>query len=662
MKIRGIYLLLVMMVLLGGVSSCKRLKLSDADKHFARGEYYEAAEMYRKIYRKTSPKKRELRGEIAFKMGESYRLVNNPIRANAAYANAVRYKVGDSTLNLQYARTLHKEGKYKEAALQYEEFLKNFPGNKFGLSGLEGTKLATEWKSEPTPYKIKRMALFEAPKGGEFSPAFLPAEYNQVYFTANHKDATGDTISDITGTKNNDIYMSRLDENGEWMKPEKLESSINTMFDEGAVSFSKEGTTMYYTYSKQDTVNNTFPEIWVSQRSGGAWGAGSKLDIYRDTTRIYAHPSLTPSGRYLYFVSDMKGGYGGKDIWRARMAGEVVDYVENLGPQINTAGDEMFPYARTDSVLYFSSDGHPGMGGLDIFKTVYDEKTKEWTIENMKPPVNSEGDDFGITFEGDKEKGFFSSNRGDARGYDHIYWFEYPVFETKIEGYIVDTDDEFITLGATVRIVGNDGSINKIQGKDDGTYSINAKGGVDYVFLGSAPNHLNTKMMVKTIAQERDSTYLVDFILTPINKPVILENVFFDFDKYDLKAEAKEDLDGLITLLELNPNVSIELSSHTDRKGEDEYNDRLSQRRADAVVEYLISKGIVKDRLTSVGYGKRQPKTVTRSIVKKYDFLKEGDILDETFIGQLTPEQQEIADQINRRTEFKVLSITYNLE
>ena len=644
-----------------GMIACKRVKLSDADRHFARGEYFEAAEKYRKVYRKTSPKKRDLRGEVAFRMGESYRLINNPIRANAAYANAVRYNANYNTLHLQYARTLHKAAKYKEAAIQYEEFLKLFPDNAFALNGLEGTKLAAEWKASPTPYEIKRMSLFETSKGGEFSPALLPPNYEHLYFTANHKDATGDTISKITGTKNNDIYMSRLDENGAWMKPEKIKSPINTSFDEGVVSFSKEGTTMYYTYSRQDTINNTFPEIFVSERSGGSWAAGSKLDIYRDTTRIYAHPSLSPSGKWLYFVSDMKGGYGGKDIWRARMAGGNVDYIENLGPQINTAGDDMFPSVRSDSVFYFSSDGHPGMGGLDIFRAVYNEQRKEWTVENLKSPINSEADDFGITFEGNKEAGFFSSNRDDARGLDHIYSFIYPIFKAKVEGYIVDTDDEFIH-DAMIRIVGNDGTINKIPGKENGTYSVDVQRGVEYVLLGSAKDHLNTKMTLKTADIKRDSTYLVDFILTPINKPVVLENIFFDFDKSDLKPEAKKDLNGLIELLVLNPNVSIELSSHTDRKGSDEYNDKLSQRRADAVVEYLIKGGIAKARLTSVGYGKQMPKTVTRSVVKKYDFLHEGEILNEAFIESLTPEQQNIADQINRRTEFKVVSITFDLE
>ena len=357
----------------------------------------------------------------------------------------------------------------------------------------------------------------------------------------------------------------------------------------------------------------------------------------------------------------MPGSYGGKDIWRASMVGDLVEFVENLGPDINTAGDEMFPYMRNDSTLYFSSDGHVGMGGLDIYKAEYNKKSKGWKVENMKFPINSQADDFGITFEGNKESGFFSSNRGDGKGFDHIYSFAYPVITTVAEGYIVDTDDEFVT-NATIRVVGRDGTNMRFPGKNDGTYKMDVKQGVDYVFLASAKDHLNTRMSLKTMPMEKDSTYMLDFILTPINKPVVLENIFYEFDKATLLPESKKELDGLIDLLNTNPNVTIELSAHADRKGSDEYNIKLSQRRAESVVNYLIAGGISKDRLTAVGKGKSEPKTVTKAIVKRYDFLKEGDILNEEFIEGLTPEQQEMADQVNRRTEFKVLSITYNLE
>ncbi|MDR1881239.1 MAG: OmpA family protein [Prevotella sp.] len=650
------------MILLPSFLSCKPVKLADADKKFMQGEYFAAADMYRKIYRKTPARKRELRGETALRMAECYRLINYPMRANPAYANAIRYKVNDSVVTLRYARSLHKSGDYKQAAKYYREFLQLYPDNKLALNGLKGTGLAPVWKTNPALYTVKRMDPFNSNRG-EFSPALLPPDYNRLYFSSNRKEALGDTVSGITGAKLNDIFMSRKDENGNWMKVEHVESAINTESDEGTPSFTNSGTTMYYTHTPlPDSAGIFFPHIYVSQRSDGSWSKGSKLEINRrDTLSVYAHPAINSTGDVLYFVSDMAGGYGGKDIWKATLIGDMVESVENMGPDINTAGDEMFPCLRNDSTLYFSSDGHVGMGGLDIYRASCDPAAKRWSLENLQWPINSQADDFGITFEGEKEKGFFSSNRGDGKGFDHIYSFEYPVIKTLVEGYIVDTDDEFVT-SSTIRVIGRDGTNKKFPGKNDGTYSLEVERGVDYVFLASARNCLNTRMTLKTAKMEKDSTYLVDFILTPINKPVVLENIFYAFDKADLLPESKEALDGLTSLLNLNPNVTIELSAHTDRKGSDEYNNRLSQRRAETVTGYLIAGGIAKDRLTAVGKGKDEPKTVSGAIAKKYGFLKEGEVLTEQFIEQLPPEQQDIADQVNRRTEFKVSSITYNLE
>nr|WP_297161391.1 OmpA family protein [uncultured Dysgonomonas sp.] len=654
-----LYFLLVFTLGLGAfMFSCKPVKLSDADRHFKNGEYFEAASMYRKLYRKTPPKNRELRGRIAYRQAESFRLINNVALANAAYVNAIRYNPTDGLIRLQYARTLHKEGKYKQAIEQYKLFLKTMPDNQFALNGLKGAEMAEEMKKNPTKYIVKRMDIFNSSRG-EFSPMLLPPDYDLLYITTNRDNVLGDSKSAITGMKNNDIFVARKDENGKWMKPEPA-GPVNTEADEGTPSFSASGNIMYYTYSKQEPDWSTNAVIYKSQRADGSFNKGEKFAVLTDTMSMYAHPSISPAGDFLYFVSDMPGGYGGKDIWRAGMFGDEVSFVENLGPEINTAGDEMFPYVRNDSTLYFSSDGHPGMGGLDIFKATLNKRTKKWNVENMGYPINSQGDDFGITFEGEREAGFFSSNRGDGRGLDHIYSFEYPIVRVVVEGYVVDKDDDFVP-NPTIRVVGNNGTNEKFGGKPNGTYRLDVQRGVNYVFLASAEGYLNTKMSLKTVETEKDSVYYVDFVMYAINKPAVLENIFYDFDKAALREESKKELDDLIELLEINPNVTIELSAHTDRKGTQEYNQRLSQRRAQSVVDYLIAHRISKDRLTVAGYGKLQPKVVTKSIAKKYDFLNVGDVLTEEFILALPPEQQEIADQINRRTEFKVLSIDFGL-
>ncbi len=498
----------------------------------------------------------------------------------------------------------------------------------------------------------------------EFSPMLYGEKYDQLYFasTRTPKGAGKDkeeTNSAITGQRNNDFFLVKQDENGTWQAPVELEDEVNTEFDEGTPSFSKDGNTMYYTYCAQDPEGPRTSEIYISSRSSAKWGKGTRASIVKDSVTALGHPSISPDGKYLYFVSDAVGGYGGKDLFRARVVGSDFGPMENLGPDINTPGDEMFPYVRDSVTLYFASDGHPGMGGLDIFKATLDS-TGKWNVENMKAPINSAGDDFGITFAGNKESGFFSSNRNDARGYDHLYSFELPVITIFIEGIVSDVDENPIE-DATVRIVGRDGLNEKVLAKKDGKYKVELERDIRYVMMASARGYLNQNFELKTGPEEKNETYIVDFFLSPISKPVVIENIFYDFDKATLRPESKKALDEMIKMLNDNPNVTIELGAHTDRKGTEQYNERLAQRRAQSVVDYLIAGGIAQDRLEAKGYGESVPKTINKKMAKNYDFLNEGDVLTEEFIDKLTPEQQEIADQINRRTEFKVLRTNYNL-
>ena len=330
-----------------------------------------------------------------------------------------------------------------------------------------------------------------------------------------------------------------------------------------------------------------------------------------------------------------------------------------MGPQINTPGNESFPYSRSDSLLYFSSDGHPGFGGLDLFRARLNSTGDYWSVENMGQPMNSQGDDFGITY-GPGESGFFSSNRGDVRGYDHIFSFNLPEIKITISGWVLDKDEEPVP-NAVIRIVGDDGSNQKEIARDDGSFKFNLERGVKYVMLAGAKGYLNVKQEFESDEAEEDADYGVDFILAAINKPQVVENIFYDFDKATLRPESKEALDEMAQMLRDNPNVTIEMGAHTDRKGSDEYNDKLSERRAKSVIDYLIAAGIAADRLSPKGYGEKVPKTVTKRINREYPQFPEGTVLTEEFIETLSPEDQEIADQINRRTEFQVLSVDYDL-
>ncbi|MDR1527675.1 MAG: OmpA family protein [Dysgonamonadaceae bacterium] len=649
------YLLLLLLPV--WLFSCQSARLSDAEERQERGEYYDAAQIYRKVYGKTSSKKKHLRGSIAFHMAECYRKTNNPNRALSGYANAIRYQYEDSTAVLYQAQMLHQLGRYTEAAKTYKAFLETAPHSILAKNGWTGCEAALEWRKNPTRHIVRKMDKLNS-REGEFAPMLHGEASDELYFASSRKEALGDTKSAITGLKNNDFFVVKQDEKKQWLKPEHIESGINTARDEGAGSFSPDGSQMYYTYCPQDSMSSQTAVIYVSSRSGAEWSAGQKVEIFKDSLAMAAHPAVGPD-EYLYFVSDIPGGYGGKDIWRIPISGIGSLYPENLGPEINTIGNEEFPCMRADSVLYFSSDGHPGMGGLDLFKA--QRYQDQWRIENMKSPVNSMADDFGITFAGKKETGFFSSNRNDGRGSDHLYSFELPGIDVSIEGWVLNRDEEEID-SATVRIVGKDGTNQRLFVRADGTYAMEAVPGMDYVMMASAPGYLNQKQTLSVPNEDKSETYYVDFYLPSVSKPVLIEDIFYGFNQATLRTESKKALDELTLLLEDNPNVTIELSAHTDRIGSEAYNDDLSQRRAQAVVDYLIANGTAADRLTAKGYGKSIPVAVSKNIREKYDFLPEGQRLTPEFIQTLPdPVQQAVADQINRRTEFRVLSTNYRL-
>lgn len=638
------------------ITGCGGAKLSVADEQMARGEYYDASKTYRKIYNKlTKREQRPQRGEVAYKMGKCYQKLNMAARASASYQNAIRYGVTDSMARLYLAQSLHAEGKYVPAIKAYEEFLELSPSNPVALSGLEGAKASAALKKNKTRWVVRQDKLLNS-RRADFSPMF---NGDILYFTTTNEKVTGDKRSEITGMKKSDIWMSKKDEQGNRLRPEPVEGELNSELDEGIMSFSPDGSTMYLTKARREPNANTGVEIYTSQRSDAKWSAPVKFEITADTVSSYAHPAVSPDGNYLYFASDMPGT-GGKDIWRINLK-ERSGSLENLGTDINTPGDEMFPYMLTDSIMYFSSDGHPGLGGLDIFCATL-QPSGRWTVTNMGSPINSEADDFGMTFlpGADHPQGYMSSNRGDGRGYDHIYTFELPDLKINISGWVVDRDDEPVP-NSVIRIVGNDGSIQKAVARDDGSFSFPLQRGVSYVMMAGGRGYLNAKQEFTADNAEEDAEYEIDFVLASINKPNIIENIFYDFDKATLRPESEEALDELVKLLADNPNITIEMASHTDRVGTEEYNLDLSERRAKAVIDYLISKGIAPERLQHQGYGKSRPKVVTKRVNKLYPQFEEGDVLTEEYISNLPPEDQEAADQVNRRTEFQVLSVDYQM-
>lgn len=656
---------LVPVVIMSALCACSNAERTTrrADAAMTIGEYQEAASLYRRAYMQTAPRERASRGALAYKMGEAYRSFGNVGRALAAYKNAERFGVADSLVLRKQGDMLRYAGNYKGAEEKYKAYLEKNPEDVLALAGYRSSQKATAIREAGSAYTVKLDKNFSSSRA-DYCPAFSDRNGSAVYFSSTRNSGTGGQMSGITGTKPGDIYCLKKDEKGHWKSPEAAEGELNSEWDEGAACFTEDGNTMYFTVCRSDPQYPRMAEIWTSTRNDAKWGKPQALKITADTLSSYAHPALSPDGKWLYFVSDMPGGYGGYDLWRASVVGgHGVGAVENLGPEINTPGNEMFPAFRPSEELYFSSDGRePNLGGLDLYRAKEDTLTKHWEVAHLPYPMNSNGDDFGITFEGLHNRGFFSSNRASAgRGWDKIYSFSFPEILLSVKGWVYEQDG-YELPEAVVYMVGNDGTNMKIGVNLEGSFEQPLAPGGKYLFLATCRGYLNyrAELTVDSLAQ-KEHQYVLQFPLPSISIPVLVRGVYYEFDKADLTDNSREALDRLVKVLKENPNITIELSAHCDYRGRAEYNEKLSQRRAESVVRYLTEHGIEAERLTAKGYGESQPKTVSKKMAEKYPFLHENDVLTEEFILKLQPEQQEVCNSLNRRTEFRVLRTTYGL-
>lgn len=656
---------LVPVVIMSALCACSNAERTTrrADAAMTIGEYQEAASLYRRAYMQTAPRERASRGALAYKMGEAYRSFGNVGRALAAYKNAERFGVADSLVLRKQGDMLRYAGNYKGAEEKYKAYLEKNPEDVLALAGYRSSQKATAIREAGSAYTVKLDKNFSSSRA-DYCPAFSDRNGSAVYFSSTRNSGTGGQMSGITGTKPGDIYCLKKDEKGHWKSSEAAEGELNSEWDEGAACFTEDGNTMYFTVCRSDPQYPRMAEIWTSTRNDAKWGKPQALKITADTLSSYAHPALSPDGKWLYFVSDMPGGYGGYDLWRASVVGgHGIGVVENLGPEINTPGNEMFPAFRPSGELYFSSDGRePNLGGLDLYRAKEDTLTKHWEVAHLPYPMNSNGDDFGITFEGLHNRGFFSSNRASAgRGWDKIYSFSFPEILLSVKGWVYEQDG-YELPEAVVYMVGNDGTNMKIGVNLEGSFEQPLAPGGKYLFLATCRGYLNyrAELTVDSLAQ-KEHQYVLQFPLPSISIPVLVRGVYYEFDKADLTDNSREALDRLVKVLKENPNITIELSAHCDYRGRAEYNERLSQRRAESVVKYLTEHGIEAERLTAKGYGESQPKTVSKKMTEKYPFLHENDVLTEEFILKLKPEQQEVCNSLNRRTEFRVLRTTYGL-
>lgn len=648
---------MMLLTLLMSTGCSVKSRIEKADQAFASGQYSEAAGQYSRLYSKVPSSDRPLKARMAFQQAECLRLLANN-RADAMYQRAVRLNYKDSIVYLRLAQSVHRNGKYAEAQKNYRYFLTKDSLSVLAMNGLFATEKAAEWKARPTRYVVRRDATLYKRNTLFFSPSFQGADTDVLYFSSNLSDPKKkQEPNKVTAQANAAIYSIKKDANGKWSKPENVFSDEFAQGNDlGTPSFSSDGKNMYFTRAPQKADTKANVELLYSSRAGGEWTEPKALTVFKDSTITVAHPAISADGQTLYFVSDAPGGQGGKDIWKGKLEGTEVKFIENLGPQVNTPGDELFPVVRGDTALYFSSDGLPGLGGLDMFRAI--PKDSAWTVYNLGVPLNSNYDDFGIIFEGTREAGYFSSNRGERRGHDAVYRFELPEMEVVVQGVV--TDDKNVPIpDAMVRLVSSTGQNTKVRVRKDGSYRIRIDKDMECVMLATSRGFLNKSARLSTAGVTDSKLYTVDMTLPAVFRPVQLDNIFFEFAKWDLRPDSEAGLQELLGVFNDNPNTLIEISAHTDYIGNNEANRILSQKRAQSVVDYLIKAGVDSVRLITTGYGEEKPFVVDEPTAAMHSFLPVDTVLTQEFILTLKPEEQTVANQINRRTEFRVVRMNY---
>jgi peptidoglycan-associated lipoprotein len=642
--------------------------LKDADKAYTNAEYFNAIELYKRAYAGVT--KKEDKARIIFQTAECYRQINDSKNAEQWYEKAIKAKYPDPLALLYSANAKKMNGKYDEALVRYNDYKKEVPDDPRGENGAKSCELAAKWKDNPTPYKVEDVAQINS-KQEDFSPAYVGKKYTSLYFTSTREGTTGGNPDGQTGQNFSDIFETKLDKNGKWSTPAPLPTPLNSPSNDGSCVISKKGNMIIFTRCLVEKSKEIPCALYISTKTGTSWNEPTKLPICTDSI-AFAHPALSADGSILVFSSRLAGGVGGLDLWYSLYDKKTKEWgtPENLGPAINTPGDEAYPFLRDDGTLYFSSNGQLGMGGMDIFsaKNLGDNKWGE--VTNLQAPINSNADDFGIIFEGKKDRGYFSSNREGGKGSDDIWQFSKPPLLFTIEGVISDCRFKETIEGVTMKLVGSDGSSAETKTDKSGYYKFGENTGkryisesTSYVLTTAIANDVKTreaplgfvnssdKVKETTVGVKESKIFKHDFCLTPIEHFIRFPEVQYGLDSANLRASSKDSLNFLYETLVDNPTFVIELSAHTDARGSDKHNDILSDARAKSCVDYLISKGINPARLKAKGYGKKYPLEIRDENGKVIVTL------NEKYIASLkTRQEQEAAHQRNRRTVFTVLS------
>jgi peptidoglycan-associated lipoprotein len=631
-------------------------RLKKADTVYASGGYDKAANLYRKVAPKIKDK--DKKSSVYFKAGEAFRKSGNSSMASRNYEQAIRNKYPAPEVFIYASEMALINNDMEKSQKHLQTFIELEPENQRGKKLQKSIDMILA-NTPPKLYKVENMKEFNS-RYHDFAPAFGTSDCETVVFTSSRREGKGKTKTyEVTGQKNTDIFKTTLSKKG-WTAPEPLDNSVNTSDEEGAAIFNYNYTTLYFTRCVQEKGERFGCSIMLAKPQGDSWTEPENLKLVADSM-VAAHPALSADGLTMYFCSNILGGFGGSDLWKVSRGSEddnLWSEPVNLGATVNTAGEELFPTVCRDT-LHFASNGHPGYGGLDIYKA-WQNSDGIWTVENMGAPINSNADDFGIIFENDNERGYFCSRRKGGRGGDDIYSFmlDVPVVEYQLQGTIRAAGKNLRLARAEVILNGSDGSTLKRVTEKDGSFQFRLSKNTEYMMIARRDGYFAKKSdKISTEGLTESKTFTVDISMTPHTELIEIPNIFFEFGKADLSVESTAALDSLITLMNENPKIIVQLIAHTDNRGSDDANTNLSQRRAQAVVDYLIINGIDDMRLSAKGMGESQPRKITAEIAAKYPFLQQGQMLNENYINSLqNNEEKEICHALNRRTEIQVVS------
>lgn len=629
--------------------------LKKADAAFEARQYFNAINMYKQAYAGASKDKKP---GIMYKSGYASQEINDYKAAETFYQKAIAANYDDPTVYLNLAEVLKSQLKYPEAIVEYNKYKAKGGNAKKADLGVKSCELAQQWKNAPQRYKMENMSLINS-KESDYSPSFSDKKYQTLVITSRREGALGAQEVNI-GSNHSDLFETKLDKNGKWSTPVLLPPAISSPVNEGQGWVSKKGDMIFFTRCPEG--KQVKCGLYMAKKQGSTWGVATRLPFNNDTVQ-FGHPTLSADGKFLYFASRMSGGYGGLDIWKCTYDAKanVWGQPTNAGPAVNTEGNEMYPTVSDDGKkLYFSSDYHPGMGGLDIFvaEAGADGKFSK-AIENLKYPINSSFDDFGIIYEGKKQRGYLTSNREGGKGSDDIWSFNLPALTFNAKGMAMSKGDDRTGSGrgeavelVKVKVIGSDGSINEFTTAKDGNYTFKLKEKTTYTITtitdkttkspSFTKGYLASKdqRVISTVGLDKSKDFIADFELSPVVPFIRMPQILYALGSADLLPQSKDSLQFLYQTLADNGSIVVELNSHTDSRGDAAKNQDLSQRRAQSCVDYLVKeKGINTARLQAKGYGKTQ-------------LL----ITDDVIAKAKTKEEKEALHALNRRTAFRILN------